>query len=591
MATLKPVQTDKYGLAKVSDGMYVNPDYATPESKAAMLRNANPQGFSPYTIKDANGKDVRINPINEAAGFSGYGFSGEGGVSNANSIQGLNLKVPTTITSSALSSNEAPIQIPQIPFSTQADRITGRTNAILQNDDLEQKAEQQRLEQQAKLQSTEQKQQSILQKIGLVKQEETQKGNEEFGLDPLKEKRKNAVKGMRESQIRQQEEFAAVEKESMLTDVQKSQRRSAIRQKYALEQNQLQLDYDFSNMDIVAAQATIDDRIKILTEPMYAELDITKNVYNQVAQSLSKAEDRIWNIAINNRENAIAEKNKISEFVKDAIKTYGFKIPAEAISQASSAKTIGEAAQSLAPYLGTPKSATSTTGSFSGTEYANDLDAIIGATLSTIPTKFGQQTFNEQISRTRNDADKISLVAAQVLKGQPAEFKNDFRNQAVGISMIDKAIAELDKGTQTGAIQAGKQYAANFLGKDYDPALAKIEGYITSAIQPYRNSVTGAAWGEQEDNEYASLFGSTKYSPTELRQRLLQTKELLKSKSAEGLNAFVNPLGTYDNQFNTGTLAPQTQTENPEDIFDSVISGGSAESSSWIKNAWNSLFN
>ncbi len=202
--------------------------------------------------------------------------------------------------------------------------------------------------------------------------------------------------------------------------------------------------------------------------------------------------------------------------------------------------------------------------SSAGGQYTNDLDAIIGTVLSTIPSKFGQQTFNTQIAKARNDTDKLNIVAAQVLTGQPAEFKNDFRNQAVGIAQLDKAIAEIDKGVQTGVLQSAAQYTYNLLGKDFDPKLAAINNYITSAIQPYRNSVTGAAWGEQEDGEYQQLFGSTKYSPTELRQRLVQTKELLKSKSSEGLNAFVNPLGSYDNSFDTGTLAPApTQTTTP----------------------------
>ena len=96
------------------------------------------------------------------------------------------------------------------------------------------------------------------------------------------------------------------------------------------------------------------------------------------------------------------------------------------------------------------------------------------------------------------------------------------------------------------------QYTYNIFGKDFDPKIAKINGYITSAIQPYRNSVTGAAWGTQEDNEYETLFGSTKYSPTELRQRLTQMKEMLIAKSTEGLNAYVNPLNTYQNPFNYG---------------------------------------
>jgi len=195
-------------------------------------------------------------------------------------------------------------------------------------------------------------------------------------------------------------------------------------------------------------------------------------------------------------------------------------------------------------------------GSPTGDQYSNDLDAIVGTVLSTIPTKFGQATFQSQMSRARNDSDKINLVAAQVLKGQPAEVKNDFRNQAVGIAELDKAISLIDSGVKSGALEAGGQYVFNVFGRDFDPKLAQLNAHITSAIQPYRNSVTGAAWGTQEDGEYQQLFGSTKYSPTELRQRLVTVKEMLKNKSAQGLNTFVNPMGYYDNPFASGIYAP-----------------------------------
>lgn len=188
--------------------------------------------------------------------------------------------------------------------------------------------------------------------------------------------------------------------------------------------------------------------------------------------------------------------------------------------------------------------------------YASDLDAIIGATISSIPSKFGQETFANQIGRSRNDSDKINLIATQVLKGQPAEFKRDFANQAVGISNIDKALALLESGVKTGVLESAKQYTYNLAGKDFDPNLAKVSAYITSAIQPYRNSVTGAAWGQQEEAEYASLFGSTKYAPEELKLRLTTLKEILKNKSVTGLNSFVNPLGYYGNEFETGDYAP-----------------------------------
>jgi DNA-binding transcriptional MerR regulator len=189
-------------------------------------------------------------------------------------------------------------------------------------------------------------------------------------------------------------------------------------------------------------------------------------------------------------------------------------------------------------------------------QFGSDLDAIIGNTLATIGTKFGQEQFQAQVSRSRNDADKIATVASVVLKGAPAEVKRDFSNQAAAIKSIDKAIALLDEKTRTGVINNAKQYVFNVFGKDYDPNLAAVSSYITGAIQPYRNSVTGAAWGDQEDAEYASLFGSTKYSPTELKSRLTRVKEIMKDKSAQGLNVYVNPLDTYANPFVGGSQSP-----------------------------------
>lgn len=204
------------------------------------------------------------------------------------------------------------------------------------------------------------------------------------------------------------------------------------------------------------------------------------------------------------------------------------------------------------------------TGAGGSGAYGNDLDAIIGVTISTIPTKFGQEQFRSQLARARNDGDKINLVAAQVLKGQPGAVRTDFANQSVAIKNIDKAISVIDQGAKTGYLNAGTQYAFNVFGKDFDPKLAAIDSYLTSAIQPYRNSVTGAAWGGQEDGEYAQLFGSTKFSPAELKDRLVRVKEILKDKSIQGLNAFVNPLDVYSNQFQIGGYAPtQTPTVAP----------------------------
>ncbi len=206
-------------------------------------------------------------------------------------------------------------------------------------------------------------------------------------------------------------------------------------------------------------------------------------------------------------------------------------------------------------------------GSSSSGAYSSDLDALIGTTESIIPSKFGQETFRKNIARARSEADKISLIASVVLGKADAATKTDFTNQAVGIKQIDKAIAMLDEGAKTGVLESGAQYAFNIVGKDFDPKLAQINQYLISAIQPYRNSVTGAAWGSQEDGEYQQLFGSTKYSPAELRQRLVGVKEVLASKSSTALGSYVNPMGFYGDPFNTSnytTSEKSGQLQGPD---------------------------
>jgi hypothetical protein len=254
--------------------------------------------------------------------------------------------------------------------------------------------------------------------------------------------------------------------------------------------------------------------------------------------------------------------------------------PAKELSQ-------GEALYNYDPTTGTykqvgfnPKTsvAKSGTGGTKGIgKYSTDLDALIGNTVATIPTKFGQEQFNVQLSKARNEADKISLIGSVVLKNAPAPVKQDFSNQSIAISNIDKAIAEIDKGAKSGFINDKLQKGFNIVGRDYDPSLASIAAYVTSAVQPYRNSVTGAAWGSQEEAEYSQLFGSTSYSPTELKQRLTRLKEIMRDKSAQGLNVYINPMNTYANPFVTGSQTSfNTQQSNTVTVY-SVKTGAPAQ--------------
>lgn len=182
-------------------------------------------------------------------------------------------------------------------------------------------------------------------------------------------------------------------------------------------------------------------------------------------------------------------------------------------------------------------------------EYKNDIDALVGNTYNIIDSKNGKDAFKSSIKSARNDADKISAVATVVLKNSPGAVKEDFINQSVGIQQITKAIQLLDNKVKTGALASGRQYLFNLVGKDYDPNLAAIDGYITAAIQPYRSSITGAAWGDQETAEYNSLFGSTKYEPEELKARLERVKQIMLDKTVTALNSQVSPFSQEPSPF------------------------------------------
>ena len=209
-------------------------------------------------------------------------------------------------------------------------------------------------------------------------------------------------------------------------------------------------------------------------------------------------------------------------------------------------------------------------GGYGGGTFKRDLEALVANAYNLIPTKNGKEAFTASINGARGDADKINALATVILRNAPADTRRDFTNQADAVKNIERAIAVIDSGAKTGLFQAGTQYSFNLAGKDYDPKLAAIGAYITSSIQPYRNSITGAAFSAQEMAEYTQMFGSTKYSPTELRSRLMRVKEIMTDKSATALNSQINPLDTYDNYFDPQNPVQGTGGSAPSGSFDAA---------------------
>ena len=255
--------------------------------------------------------------------------------------------------------------------------------------------------------------------------------------------------------------------------------------------------------NIALAQDQIDRTIEIEFEPEERRLTYLTEAYKFNAEDLQRSDSKradALKLLIEERSRTLTDSKTERSQILGLIPTISANNPsASVIAQIQNSKTYEEALGYAQPYLASRDTqiveaggrkqlrdmqtgelikdlgaadVSSGPGPNSNSTYANDLEAIVGSVLSTIPTKFGQETLKAQIANARNDADKINLVAAQVLKGQPAEFKNDFRNQAVGIASLDKAIALIDSGVKTGVLNNATQYAYNLAGKDFDPKLA-----------------------------------------------------------------------------------------------------------------------
>ena len=254
------------------------------------------------------------------------------------------------ITSDVLSGNETPIVLPDTTVSTTSGRIAGKSQSILDEDALEQKAEQERLDRETKLQESQTKSQSFLEQIGLKKKEVTGQVEEETGLSALKNTRKEAIKKMRTAEVSELGELERLQGTG-LTDIQRGAQEREIRRKYGFEKLEAQLSYHMANADVASAEETLNDRLTLELEPLYQKLELQKGVSEQIYDQLSTSDKRVWDLAINRTENDIENTKALEKYKADitlsAVQN-GVTIPGYVLSELNRATSQSEVAQVLA---------------------------------------------------------------------------------------------------------------------------------------------------------------------------------------------------------------------------------------------------
>lgn len=113
-----------------------------------------------------------------------------------------------------------------------------------------------------------------------------------------------------------------------------------------------------------------------------------------------------------------------------------------------------------------------------------------------------------------NEKAAKELIIRSAFQGQSGTQREDTikRQSAIdSLTDIKEALNEyVAQSGDTGILSGTLQSAAQKIGTAGDPELARIGTKITAALQIYRNSITGAAWGTQETEEYNKIFPSWK---------------------------------------------------------------------------------
>lgn len=488
------------------------------------------------------------------------------------------------ITAESLGGNAQPIILPESKVSTTADRIAGGTNALLELDKLKQQAAQETAERQAKLKESENTRKGLLEKIGLVKSSVTGL-EEDAGIPQLSETARKASDALLVSQRQQTNELRALEGAG-LTDIQRAAQVRAVNRKYGFEQADLQLSYHLANSDLNAAKTIINDKVALSLEPLYEQLDLQKDVYNQISQSLSKSEDREWGLAISKTENAIAEQKALEKYKGDIAITAsqnGTPLPSyvqQELSRATTQAEVNEVLASNGVSLAKPVISTTTSGN-------PVVNPDTGKTLD-----YGTPEYIEQ-ALLNTSGSKTKPVASE------RENLGKFQRVIYQVSDLAKTLNKTSTDPILGKLKEFNPYSfdARSVNAQINALVPNVArgvygevGVLTDTdIARYLQTLPNITSTKQQNDFVTALTLKN-------AQRAFEIDLLNMANSGVNVSGYVDTyknitqqIKTLEDSLGIGQVK-QVDDIGAEDAFDSVVSPETYQSSSWLVNTWNSLF-
>ena len=198
-------------------------------------------------------------------------------------------------------------------------------------------------------------------------------------------------------------------------------------------------------------------------------------------------------------------------------------------------------------------------------EYSGILNTILGS------GKFTKDQTRMITNAIKNGEDPFTVVRNQAKNVMGQTLANDVTKYEVAKTQLQDVKSLLQqyyaRGGQTSLLTGSYEKAINKLGEVSDPRLVEIATQIASALQIYRNAVSGTAYSVQEGKDIASIFPGINKS-SGLNEAILKGRMSAFDSTIDG--SYRSVLGSaYDRLKGVG--AKSSTSQQNEDLSDDQL--------------------
>ena len=351
-----------------------------------------------------------------------------------------------------------------------------------------------------------------------------------------------------------------------VTEAVYGQQANAINYNAALRALPLQASISAIQGNLKLAQESLDELLKIKTDQINTQYEYNKSRLASIEDYLDKSEQRTYEQLKTANERAYNEAKDLEKYKAElSLKVIQNNpgVSATTLSNINNAKSMAEAAKNAGLNM------TNTT--VSSSPLVNAILNVNAGAAEGQQKRDAQQVTKYIASGQLKEARQfiLSRVTAKMSSAE-REAELDRRNTIDALTEMKQALNEYAStpGADTNLITGGIEDIANTLGRTSDPKLAAIKTRIIQSTQKYRNAITGAAWGEQEDKEYKAIFPSIS-NTKKLNTTIIDTMiPLLKNNERNAIGLFLGGSDLYDTIFSDplGLGTSQSGSFNPLSI-------------------------